>query len=97
MEVFFVRIPVLIVILLLLTILPAAASAADLSFNMNISRFEDGTTCGELIINNNVIWRLMILTDGAMPVSQSFRGGTTCILPDIVHGMLTVKVQHDSK
>ena len=91
------RMTVLLLILLLITIAPAETSAADLNCNVNISRFDDGTTCGELIINNTVIWRLMILTDGARPVSRSFRGGTTFILPDIVNGMLTVKVQHDDQ
>lgn len=91
------RIIVLMIIVLMIAIYPVTASAADLNFNMNISRFDDGTTYGELVINNNVVWRLMILTDGARPVIRSAHGGTTFILPDIMNGMLMIKVQHDSE
>ncbi len=72
---------------------PACALAADFSFNINIMR-QDGATCGELWLNDKLVWRLAMLSDGAQPVSGGFSGAnTTLVIPDIVHGMFVVKIE----
>ncbi len=72
---------------------PAPALAADFSINVNIARQEDGTTCGELWLNDKIIWRLAILSDGAKPVTTGGTANMTLITPDIVNGMFVIKVQ----
>ncbi|HWR09855.1 hypothetical protein [Sporomusa sp.] len=86
----------LIVTLLLSMIInlyPSSALAAEFSFNINIAR-QDGATCGELWLNDRLVWRLALLSDGAKPVSGGFNGAnTTLVIPDIVNGMFVVKVE----
>jgi len=72
---------------------PSAALAADFMVNINVVRQEDGTTCGELWYNNQVVWRLAILADGAKPVSTFHSTKTTFISPDVVNGLFFIKVQ----
>jgi hypothetical protein len=72
---------------------PSAALAADFMVNINVVRQEDGTTCGELWYNNQVVWRLAILADGAKPVSAFHSTRTTFITPDVVNGLFFIKVQ----
>lgn len=72
---------------------PSAALAADYMVNINVVRQEDGTTCGELWYNNQIIWRLAILADGAKPVSAFHSAKTTFIAPDLVDGLFMIKVE----
>lgn len=72
---------------------PVPVSAADFNINVNIMRQEDGTTCGELWLNDKVLWRLTILTDGAKPTATGGYANTTLVTPDIVNGMFVIKVQ----
>ncbi|MGL5514793.1 MAG: hypothetical protein ACRDBM_16385 [Sporomusa sp.] len=77
----------------ILTLYPSSAQAADFSFNVNILR-QDGATCGELWLNNKLIWRLALLPDGAKPVSGGFNSAsTTLVIPDIINGMFVVKIE----
>lgn len=69
------------------------ASAGSFTLNINITRQDDGTTCGELWYNQEVIWRLAFLADGAKPVSGYYRTRTTFIAPDIINGLFLIKVQ----
>lgn len=76
---------------------PAAASAAEfMSINLAFFRAEDGTTSGELLFNNKVVWRIQVLADGARPVSSSKGGNTTIISPDIINGLFLIKVNQAS-
>lgn len=72
---------------------PSAALAADFIVNVNVVRQEDGTTCGELWYNNQVVWRLAILPDGAKPAAAFHSARTTFIIPDVVDGLFLIKVQ----
>jgi|GEM_PF-651485 len=77
----------------ILTLYPSSAQAADFSFNVNILR-QDDATCGELWLNNKLVWRLALLSDGAKPVSGGFNSAsTTFVIPDIVNGMFVVKIE----
>ena len=69
------------------------ASAASFTLNINIARQDDGTTCGELWYNQQVIWRLAFLADGAKPVSGYYQTRTTFIAPDIINGLFLIKIQ----
>ncbi len=69
------------------------ASAASFTLNINIARQDDGTTCGELWYNQQVIWRLAFLADGAKPVSGYYHTRTTFIAPDIINGLFLIKIQ----
>lgn len=84
-----------ICMLLMITALvwPSAALAADYMVNINVIRQEDGTTCGELWYNNQIVWRLAILGDGAKPVSAFPNARTTFIAPDLVNGLFVIKVE----
>lgn len=84
-----------IYILFILFILswPNEVLAAGFTLNINIVRQDDGTTSGELWYNQNVIWRLIFLADGAKPVSGSYNTATTLIAPDIINGLFLIKVQ----
>lgn len=68
------------------------AAAFDFNVNINISRQNDGTTCGELWYNNQVVWRIAILADGAKPVSGGSASNTVFVVPDVVNGMFMIKV-----
>ena len=86
-----------LVVSLLLSILimlyPSSVLAADFSFNIAIVR-QDETTCGELWLNDTLVWRLALLSDGAKPVSGNGNGAnTTLVIPDIVNGMFVVKIE----
>ncbi|MDF2635648.1 MAG: hypothetical protein K0R78_2522 [Pelosinus sp.] len=74
-------------------ICPSAVLAADYMVNINVLRQEDGTTCGELWYNNQMIWRLAILSDGAKPVSGFHSKRTTFVAPDVVNGLFLIKVE----
>lgn len=76
---------------------PVSAFAAGFNMNINISRLEDGTTCGELWFNNKVLWRLQVLTDGARPVTSGKSGNTTLITPDIVNGLFLIKINNETE
>jgi hypothetical protein len=72
---------------------PSAVLAADHMVNINVLHQEDGTTCGELWYNNQMIWRLAILSDGAKPVSGFHSTRTTFIAPYVVNGLFLIKVE----
>ena len=94
---FAIRYLLVIFLVAAIVAMPVTALAADFSVNLNVSRLEDGTTCGELLFNNTVLWRVQVLSDGARPVSRSKGGNTTLISPDIVNGFFLIKIQHDSE
>lgn len=71
---------------------PKTVLAAEFTLNIQVTRQEDGTTCSELWYNDKVVWRLMLLADGAKPVSGSSNATTTLIAPDIINGSLLVKI-----
>ena len=82
-----------ILFILLSFVLPSQALASGFMMNVQVIRQDDGTTSGELWYNDKVVWRLSILTDGAKPVSGSHNAATTLIIPDIINGMLLIKIQ----
>ncbi len=87
------RLLILLLLSMSIILYPTSALAAEFSFNINILR-QDGATCGELWLNDKLVWRLALLADGAKPVSGGFNGAnTTLIIPDIVNGMFVVKVE----
>lgn len=72
--------------------LPATAAAAPFKVGFSVTRPEDGVVCSELIYNDRIVWRIQLLSDGTKPVSGGSSGQTTIIVPDIVHGLFTIKV-----
>lgn len=82
---------------LIVLAVPSVAFAADWKLNINVSHLADGTTYGELLIDNKVVWRLEVLADGARPVTGGSRSNTTIIAPDIVNGMLKIKLSHSQE
>ncbi|QDR78777.1 hypothetical protein [Sporomusa termitida] len=87
------RLLIILLLSMIIILYPTSALAADFSFNINIMR-QDGATCGELWLNDKLVWRLALLADGAKPVAGGFNGAnTTLIIPDIVNGMFVVKVE----
>ncbi|SDF48730.1 hypothetical protein [Sporomusa acidovorans] len=83
----------IIVLSILMIGYPSSVLAADFSFSVNIVR-QDGATCGELWLNDKVVWRLAILADGAKPVfANANSANTTLVIPDIVNGMFVLKVE----
>ena len=86
------RFSVIVVVFLLLLTLPVAAEAAAFQWGLHISRQADGTTCGEFLFDNKVIWKLQNLAEGAWPVSGNTGTSGTLISPDIINGMFVIKV-----
>jgi hypothetical protein len=73
---------------------PSSVLAADIKFNVSVTRQEDGTTLGELLFNERVIWRLKVCSDGAEPVTGNGGANTTVVIPDIVNGLFVLKVHN---
>lgn len=87
------KIAVALLLSMIMMLYPTSGLAADLNFNITIVR-QDGATCGELWIDNALIWRLALLSDGAKPVARKGSSvNTTLVIPDIVNGMFIVKVE----
>jgi hypothetical protein len=87
------KITVSLLLAVLIMFCPAWGLAADLNFNMMVVR-QEGVTCGELWIDNTLVWRLALLTDGAKPVVHNGNhANTTLVIPDIVSGMFVVKIE----
>lgn len=89
----------LIVAFLLISLSPllfytAPVQAAELQFKFNVGfvRQNDGTTSGELWYNDQVIWRLTLLADGAEMVTGNIDKNTTFIAPDISKGFFLLKI-----
>jgi hypothetical protein len=80
------------VLLLLALLAPATASAAEFSFNIAVSRQDDGTTTGELWYNDRVVWRIKLASDDAQPVSGPSASGTMVVAPEVESGMFLLKV-----
>ena len=80
-------------LLIVVLVWPSLVLAADCLLNINVMRQEDGTTCGELVLNNQVVWRLAVLADGAKPVAGFYSIKTTFISPNIENGLFLIKVQ----
>ncbi|BBB91326.1 MAG TPA: hypothetical protein PKA28_18880 [Methylomusa anaerophila] len=81
-------------VLVLSLLSPGYAKAADFTFNINIVRQSDGSTCGELWLKDGLLWRVAILPDGARPVSRgTATSNTTLIIPDIIKGMFVIKFE----
>ena len=83
-----------IMILMLIFFFPQYAFAQDIKLNVAIVRLDDGITSAELVYNDQVIWRLTLLSDGAKPVSSSNGAHTTVIVPDIIDGCFLLKVNN---
>lgn len=83
---------VCIMLLMLISFFPQYAAAQDIKFNIAIVRLDDGITSAEILYNDQVIWRLTLLSDGAKPVSSSNGVHTTVIVPDIIDGCFLLKV-----
>ncbi|MCE5285089.1 MAG: hypothetical protein LLG02_04460 [Pelosinus sp.] len=84
-----------IIILFALVIFPVTAAAADFNVHINISRQADGAANGEVWYNGNILWRVLLLPDGAKPALVMPGGKTTIIIPDICNGMFLLKVYND--
>jgi hypothetical protein len=78
---------------MIIMLCPALGLAADLNFNIAIAR-QDGVTCGELWVDNALVWRLALLSDGAKPVIRNINSANTMlVIPDIINGMFVIKVE----
>ncbi|TWH47005.1 hypothetical protein [Sporomusa sp. KB1] len=87
------RLVVSLLLSILIMLYPSSVLATDFSFNIAIVR-QEGATSGELWLNNTLVWRLALLSDGAKPVSDNGNGAnTTLVIPDIVNGMFVVQVE----
>lgn len=76
---------------LLVLCLPASAAAAPFKLGIAFTMPESGVVCTELTYNDEVLWKVQLLADGAKPVTTG--GGHTMILvPDITNGLFTLKV-----
>lgn len=72
---------------------PRNVLAAGFTLNIHVMRQDDGSTCSELWYNDQVVWRMALLADGAKPVSGSYNKMTTLITPDVINGLFLIKVQ----
>ncbi|MCX7781403.1 MAG: hypothetical protein N2491_10970 [Negativicutes bacterium] len=77
--------------LLVLLAAPVTAAAAPFKVGLMVNSPEEGVFCSELVYNDQVLWRLQLLTDGARPVTGGGGGQTTIVVPDIVNGLFLIK------
>jgi hypothetical protein len=84
-----------LIIMCSLMIFPVTAAAADFNVHINISRQADGIANGEIWYNGSILWRVMLLPDGAKPAMGMPSGKTTIIIPDINSGMFLLKVYNN--
>jgi len=68
------------------------AYASDWRINLHVARENDGSLSGEMWYNNDMVWRLKIQTDGALPAVSSGDPRVTVLVPDIVDGLFVLKV-----
>ncbi|GMB02174.1 hypothetical protein [Pelosinus sp. IPA-1] len=78
---------------MVMLIWPNVVLAAEYMLNINIIKQEDGTTCTEFWYDNQMVWRIALLADGAKPVAGFPNTKTTFIAPDIRDGLFMIKVQ----
>ncbi len=71
---------------------PTQVSASSFTMNIQFMRQEDSTACG-IWYNDQLIWRLALLNDGAKPVYGATNTTTTFIAPDIINGCFLIKIQ----
>ncbi|MDU4961378.1 MAG: hypothetical protein E6X17_12050 [Sporomusaceae bacterium] len=72
--------------------LTTTAFAADWKLNIHVSPENGGLFSGEMWYNNNMVWRLKIQTDGAVPAISTNDSEATVLVPDIVGGLFVLKV-----
>lgn len=72
--------------------LTTTAFAADWQLNIHVSPENGGLLSGEMWYNNDMVWRLKIQTDGAIPVISANDPRETVLVPDIVGGLFVLKV-----
>lgn len=66
--------------------------AAGWQVNFRLSHENGGSLSGEVWYNNDMIWRLKIQSDGALPVTSGSDPRVTVLTPDIVNGLFVLKV-----
>ena len=86
------RYVVFLLVCLLLQVATATVSASPYKVGITLTHPDDGVFCSELIYDDQVIWRLQFLADGAKSVLGSGGGRTTIIVPDIVSGFFLLKI-----
>lgn len=86
----------LIIVLLILAVvwIPNCAFAA-FQMNLHIDRQQDGIINGELWYDNEVIWRLRIIPDGAQPVISSNVHQGISLIPGLENGFMLLKISQD--
>jgi hypothetical protein len=86
------RLLILAAIIALIMLIPARAAA--FSVDISLSQQENGVSCGELWLNGELLWRLLILPDGAQAtLSATAPAKTTSLIPAIVDGMFVINVK----
>lgn len=81
-----------VIIFVVLFSITASAFAADWQLNFQMSVENDGSFSGEMWYNNDMLWRLKIQADGAIPATSGKDPKTTVLVPDIVNGLFVLKV-----
>lgn len=72
--------------------LHSVALASDWQVNFQFSRADGGSLSGEVWYNNDMVWRLKIQADGALPAISGNDPRVTVLVPDIVDGLFVLKV-----
>ena len=70
----------------------STAKAEELKFDVSMIRMDDGIFCGELKRNSQVLWRVMVFSDGARAVAGNIDANTTIVVPDIADGWFLLKL-----
>ncbi|MBP2655068.1 MAG: hypothetical protein H6Q73_2637 [Firmicutes bacterium] len=66
--------------------------AAEFNFDVSMICLDDGTFCGELKRNSQVLWRVIVFSDGARAVAGNVDANTTIVVPDIADGWFLLKM-----
>lgn len=71
---------------------PVSAAAAPFKIGFTITRPDEGVICSELTYNDDVIWKVQVLSDGTKPALAGNNEHMTIVVPDISYGLFTIKI-----
>ena len=84
---------IMTLVLFLLVLWPHLALAAPISGEFKWMHLADGAVCSEIWYNDALVWRVILLTDGARPVTGLYDSRTIFIAPDIRDGCFIIQIQ----
>lgn len=71
---------------------PSVCGAADLKINLSFAG--DAAACGEVVYDGQLVWRVMVLSDGVRPAALQQSVRTTFLVPSLANGFYWLEIQN---